>query len=177
MPLSKPELEPMACSYLQPVLQSPAMRSKFARLLRLDLFKICYVSAFCMTTFGLIAQHPAFAETKLSQTKPASQVCLSTGAGPSLCSASGGIGDAPDIPTLSVLAGETVTITFSLEAAPTADATFNVTTANGTAVATTDYTSYSGSVLCPANRPRAPPHRPRRSHSLRTWLVKATRRR
>lgn len=105
-----------------------------------------------MTTFGLIAQHPAFAETKLSQTKPASQVCLSTGAGPSLCSASGGIGDAPDIPTLSVLAGETVTITFSLEAAPTADATFNVTTANGTAVATTDYTSYSGSVLCPANQ-------------------------
>jgi len=100
-----------------------------------------------MTILMVCAQHPSSA-----QTKTGARTCLADQANRSVCIQPATRGNAAGIPLLGdALEGETVTITWSLSAPLSQDATFNVNTVDGTAVGGTDYTPYSGSVLCPAN--------------------------
>jgi hypothetical protein len=107
-----------------------------------------FIWALSTIIFALCAQH-----LSLAQTNTFTQPCLADRAKPSVC-----IRPVPQVKGAAIpllgdaLEGESVTITWSLNSAVSQDVTFDINTVDGTAVAGTDYTPYSGSVLCPANQ-------------------------
>jgi hypothetical protein len=100
------------------------------------------------TILTVCAQHAS-----LAQTKTAVKACIADPDKPGVCLNQPAVGGKTTIPILGdTLEGETVTLVFSLQSASSSDVTFDVTTVDNTAVAGTDYTPYTGSVLCPANQ-------------------------